>query len=280
VTLPHSSMLAATNNQTVTVVTVCRNARAHLQRTIASVQQLTLAPFEYIVIDGDSSDGTRDLLHRSFPTVTRWLSEPDDGVYAAMNKGLALANGDWCLFMNAGDTFAGPEVLSQIAPFLDKSAAVIFGDHIAVHGDGRKTFHSALPIVTIYQHMPFCHQACLVRVADLREFGLNENYRYAADWELFIRMFNSGREFLHVPVTVCEYLRGGLSESGIRPYIEGLKILFEYVDDPELLRNNRYLLGLSRNYHAVLCKHLGRRCIVSKFLRVMDRLLTYIAVRG
>ena len=98
----------------ISVITVCYQAAEPLQKTILSVRQQYYQPLEFIVVDGGSTDGTRDIIARHQDIITRWVSEPDRGIYDAMNKGVSMATGEWVIFMNAGDTFAANNVLLRI----------------------------------------------------------------------------------------------------------------------------------------------------------------------
>ena len=98
----------------ISVITVCYQAAEPLQKTILSVRQQYYQPLEFIVVDGGSTDGTRDIIARHQDIITRWVSEPDRGIYDAMNKGVSMATGEWVIFMNAGDTFAANDVLLRI----------------------------------------------------------------------------------------------------------------------------------------------------------------------
>ena len=98
----------------ISVITVCYQAAESLQKTILSVRQQYYQPLEFIVVDGGSTDGTRDIIARHQDIITRWVSEPDGGIYDAMNKGVSMATGEWVIFMNAGDTFAANNVLLRI----------------------------------------------------------------------------------------------------------------------------------------------------------------------
>ncbi len=99
---------------TISVVTVTRNALPLLRRTVASVSEQTCQDMEYIIVDGASTDGSTDFIAGE-RCVSRWVSERDGGIYDAMNKGARMASGRWIIFMNAGDTFAGPDVAAQLA---------------------------------------------------------------------------------------------------------------------------------------------------------------------
>ena len=100
----------------VSVITIGRNNREGYARTLDSVASQTDADFEFIVIDGASTDGSVDLLRQYAPYITHLVSETDRGIYNAMNKGIALARGEYCNFMNSGDVFHAPDVLSRVIP--------------------------------------------------------------------------------------------------------------------------------------------------------------------
>ncbi|NLX71870.1 MAG: glycosyltransferase, partial [Bacteroidales bacterium] len=98
----------------VSIITVVYNGELTLERTILSIMALKYDALEYIVVDGDSSDGTKDIIKRYSKSISRLISEPDKGLYDAMNKGLAIAKGEYVWFLNAGDEVARPELLKHI----------------------------------------------------------------------------------------------------------------------------------------------------------------------
>ena len=116
----------------VSVITVCYNAEEDIEKTLLSVIKQSYKDFEYIVVDGKSKDRTMEIVNRYSKRITRMASELDTGIYNAMNKGVRMATGDYCIFMNAGDTFAGAEVLKQVVPFLTGEFDVIVGREISI----------------------------------------------------------------------------------------------------------------------------------------------------
>ena len=113
----------------VTIITVCRNHAKELEKTIQSVENQTWQKKEYIVIDGASTDETLEVIQQHGDSITQWISEPDQGIYDAMNKGIRLAQGQWVIFMNAGDTFASTDTLQRVFQE-SQEADVIYGDVI------------------------------------------------------------------------------------------------------------------------------------------------------
>ena len=102
----------------ITIITVCYNADKVIEKTIQSVQKQTYSNIEYIVIDGGSSDRTLDIIMKYEKCISNWISEPDKGVFDAMNKGLDRANGDYVIFMNAGDYFADADVIEKVCNYI------------------------------------------------------------------------------------------------------------------------------------------------------------------
>lgn len=102
------------NNFTISIITICRNVADDLERTIRSVESQTFREYEYIVVDGNSTDNTLDVIKQHQSVITKWVSEPDKGIYDAMNKGIKMASGEWLIMMNAGDYFAAPNVLEMV----------------------------------------------------------------------------------------------------------------------------------------------------------------------
>ena len=149
-------------NPVFTIVTVTLNCNALLERTIESVLKQEFVDYEYIVVDGGSTDGSIDTIKRYEKNITSWSSERDAGIYDAMNKAAAKAHGKWIIFLNAGDTFCSPEVLSTVADRLEGS------DLDVLYGDIMKMRDGAWALVTAheprnYHHIFFCHQAAFVR---------------------------------------------------------------------------------------------------------------------
>lgn len=124
----------------ITVVTVCYNAVGEIEETILSVINQTYPNVEYIVIDGGSTDGTVDIIKRYEDRITHWISEPDKGIYDAMNKGIRLATGDYINFMNAGDRYYDRDVLSKVVAQSDNHDYIVGIAQYVRHGKPIKHF--------------------------------------------------------------------------------------------------------------------------------------------
>ena len=130
------------NQPKVSIITVCFNAKEMLMTTLEDIRKQKYDNLEYIVIDGKSSDGTLDLVNNDQDIISKIVSEPDKGIYDAMNKGINIATGEWVIFMNAGDTFANENILTRVFKE-DDDADVIYGDVIKYNSDGRRTIKKA-----------------------------------------------------------------------------------------------------------------------------------------
>lgn len=189
----------------VSIITVCRNAESCIEATMDSILSQTFQSIEYIVIDGASTDRTlplvkeREEAFRRKGIVFRWLSEPDGGIYDAMNKGIRLASGRWLNFMNAGDGFHDPEVLADIfrCGEYPPEVGVVYGDTELRLSFG---FVEMLPkpLAYVQKKMAFCHQSSFVRAEVMRAHPFDLSYPYAADYAFFYRYYRSGGEFRYV----------------------------------------------------------------------------------
>lgn len=194
---------------TLSIITVNLNNRDGLQRTINSVVSQTFTDYEWIVIDGGSTDGSRELIEQYSDHFAYWCSEPDKGIYNAMNKGITHAKGEWLYFLNSGDWYYDNNVLKKIFS-AEYSTQLLYGNYIKDFGQ-IKDFVSPPNTLTpsyILQHF-LCHQTLFFR----RDLNINydEQYRIAADWALCWSLFLKGIVFQKIPVTVVNYDAKGIS---------------------------------------------------------------------
>lgn len=173
----------------------------------------TLHDWEWIIIDGASTDGTQDDF-KDYPQA-RITSEPDDGIYDAMNKGLEKATGDYIIFMNAGDMFADDEVLKTIHHKIgDGRPDFIYGDSWE-NGPSGRHYKKARPHRQILWGMFTHHQAMLYRRAALKNLKFNTQYTIAADYDLTLQFLNGHTETLYIPIPICVFESGGISQTRV-----------------------------------------------------------------
>ncbi|GAA4464466.1 glycosyltransferase family 2 protein [Nibrella saemangeumensis] len=201
----------------LSIITVTYNAGRFLERTIQSIGKPT-GEVEYIIVDGGSKDNTLNLVRQYEDHVTKWVSEPDRGLYDAMNKGLKLAQGDYVWFMNAGDEIHDATVLPRLKERLTSNADVYYSDALFVRDDGSPvglrseiTPHT-LPKQLAWQDMALgmkvCHQAFIVR-RTIAPTYLVDNLSADLDWE--INSLKAAHTAEYLDFVLCKYLIGGLS---------------------------------------------------------------------
>jgi len=219
----------------ISIVTITYNAEAVLQRTLDSVSSQTYRDIEHLIIDGASKDGTMDLVSRykvrDLPYEVRVVSEPDKGIYDAMNKGLRLATGEYIVFLNAGDTLHDEKTLDMVACSLQPAAnsqqpAVIYGDTNIVDDEGHflRKRHLSVPDNLTWRSfkrgMLVCHQAFYARLDIARDIPYDLQYRHSADVDWCIRVMKEA-ERRHLPLVrvqgvVADFLDGGDSSKNHR----------------------------------------------------------------
>lgn len=234
----------------LSVVMVTCNAAAGVARTISSVVSQTYAAKEFIVVDGASTDGTVNILKEHADVITRFVSEPDEGIYDAMNKGIDLAEGEFINFMNAGDTFYDADTIEKVFGRAPESADMIYGDVVKVDGERETYVKSENLEGKIFRFTPFCHQALFARRDLFAERKFNTCYKIVADYEFIVRMYTEKKRFARVDLPVARFLMGGESTGkgrlSFHRRVEGLKVLLDAgVSTADIMKSYwfRYLAG-------------------------------------
>ena len=218
----------------LSIITINYNNRDGLTRTIASVKSQTFADYEWIVIDGGSTDGSRDLIEANKELFAYWCSEPDGGIYDAINKGIAHAGGQYISCMNSGDEYFSSDTLSSVFAH-PLTADIVYGDWYKVYPDRRVLCRMPYPMdLYIFYYHNICHQAMFVRTAALQEKGFDPTYRVCADYARWMEMLFAGASFQKVDTVVCCYDMTGVSSQGNSGWEDCLRIRREIV--PEWLR--------------------------------------------
>lgn len=195
----------------VSVITVTYNNVDQLRDTIDNVKLHSYENLEYIIVDGGSSDKTVELIRKHEDFVKCWVSEPDAGIYDAMNKGVELAIGEWILFMNAGDRFFSIDVLDRIfSEYHFDDVSVIYGDHEVRYQD-KMVLRRGGSAAGLWRGSQFCHQSTLIRARILREQRYKVKYKFAADFEWLWRMRRKIK-MQKLNLTISSVLSGGVSD--------------------------------------------------------------------
>lgn len=210
----------------VTVVTVTYNAGDYLEETILSVLNQKNINFEYIIIDGCSNDNTLKLISKYKTHITYWQSEPDRGIYDAMNKSLKFAKGEWICFMNAGDIFFNNDILFDFHNLNNLcDFNIVYGNHSFLKRN-RLQIKIPQPLNSIWKKMPMCHQSIFTRTAILKSNPFNLNYKFASDYNfIYSQYLISPYKFLYINNVISIITTGGFSENNtIKTYIEYKRI--------------------------------------------------------
>ena len=190
----------------ITIITVCRNNAVGLKKTICSVAAQTYREKEYIIIDGASTDDTPSIIKAYANNISQWISEPDKGIYDAMNKGIKMAQGEWTIFMNAGDTFANDDTIQQVFS-RPQDADIIYGD--VIKDDIVK---KAEPPHNAHR-MFFCHQSAFVRTTCLRQFPFDTNHLMSADFKQIKQLYLAGKRFRQEDFPIAHFDTTGISNT-------------------------------------------------------------------
>lgn len=194
----------------ITIVTVCLNAVREIETTILSVLNQTYSNIEYIVIDGGSTDGTKDIIQKYQRRIAHYISEPDKGIYDAMNKGIDLATGEWINFMNAGDCFVNENVITNTVPALQGGHDVVFGNTIMANGRQMKLSKGKL----YPDRFPkIGHQSSFVKTSLMKENHFNTKYIISADFDFLYKMYKGGKAFFYLDMEVALYNMDGTSSN-------------------------------------------------------------------
>ncbi|MFI5148630.1 MAG: glycosyltransferase family 2 protein [Bacteroidia bacterium] len=249
------------------IITINYNNRAGLQKTLESVWSQKASDFEYIIIDGGSTDGSRELIQENASRFTAWVAEPDQGIYHAMNKGLALASGTYCLFLNSGDSLASSDVMQQVRA-QNASEQILYGEVYFEYPDGSRKL-AGIPEKLSMEYLfgdNIWHPSTFILRELLKEMGgYNQSYAIAADYEFFfhalaINQVSSKR--LAFPVSI--HVADGLSS---RP--ENLEKIREERDrihrqylSPGMIESLTKLVVLQRSGAVRMGNWLDRRPIL------------------
>lgn len=197
----------------ITIITVCFNAENEIRRTLNSVIFQTYKFKEIIIIDGNSTDRTMSIINEFRDKLNIVISEPDRGIYDAMNKGIRLSTGDYINFMNAGDTFFSSETLSKVVSYIqDKDFDVYFGDEIKKYEWG-KILQKGDYINDNSTSLPFGHQSTFIKSSLMKTYEFDTSFRILADYNLINKLYLLKKSFYHIPLPISVYDMYGSSNN-------------------------------------------------------------------
>lgn len=211
----------------ISIITVCYNAEREIEATLKSVKEQSFKNYEYIIVDGASKDNTLKVISQSGVEPTHLVSERDKGIYDAMNKGLALAQGEYLMFLNAGDSLYSTNTLQKIADAAKGSPDVIYGDTAIVDAERNYLRPRKLrPPKTLTRNsfkngMLVCHQAFLPK----RELAMpyDMQYRFSADFDWCVKILSASKKCTQIDDFIVNYLEEGATT---RNHLKSLKERF------------------------------------------------------
>lgn len=198
----------------ISVITISYNSRLTIERTILSVLHQNYDNLEYIIIDGGSTDGTLDIVNKYKEKINYVISEPDNGISDAFNKGIRIATGNVIGLINSDDIYA-ENAIRNIADGYRNDIDVYYGDIVMVSNNGYKYRCVAENnLERLKKHFIMFHPATFISSAAYKKYGLYDtNYKYAMDFELLSRMYISGAKFVHINEPLAWFSKSGASNN-------------------------------------------------------------------
>lgn len=229
----------------LSIITINYNNKAGLEKTVQSVVNQTWQDFEFIVIDGNSSDGSKDVLSAYSSFFSYAVSEPDSGIYNAMNKGIKISTGDYLMFLNSGDALIDNTILEKLNAELNGQYDIYYGD--ILHIDGIKqevrTFPKKLNFAFFYEQN-ISHQASFIKAKLFKDIFLyNENLKIVSDWEFFTyAICKREATYKHLDSVIVTYDGTGISSNSINsPEITKERDASLHRYFPEFVKDYEYL---------------------------------------
>jgi len=261
----------------ISIITINYNNLLGLKRTVESVISQTWKEFEYIIIDGGSTDGSAAYIESNYDKIDYWVSESDNGIYNALNKGIKKATGDYLLFLNSGDHFYSDEVLANNMHHLVNHDIIAFDIHLL--GQGYDSIHKH-PDELLFSFLfegTFAHQSVIIKRNLFNTIGLyDENLKIVADWKFFIHAVALGYTYKSVHEILSVFYFDGISATAEGTFSRKREreiVLREefplYYKDYKLLQRQKELLEMNRFKMLLELEktYLGRKT-VSLFFRI------------
>ncbi|MGQ1785240.1 glycosyltransferase family 2 protein [Saccharicrinis sp. GN24d3] len=245
-----------TSNPKISIITVVYNGEPTLEATIKSIGKQSYKNIEYIVIDGFSKDLTVDIIKKYDEVITYWISEPDKGIYDAMNKGIDMATGDYLWFMNSGDEiYDGTTLEKTVATW--PNADIYYGETVMIDnngheiGDRRLKTPVSLNWKSFKKGMLVSHQSFIVKKSLVGHYNLG--YQFSADFEWCLKAMKKAQNICNTNLVMSKFLDGGVTKQNIVPGLkERFKIMVQHYG---LLSTLYHHIFISLKFFVFLLKH-------------------------
>jgi len=244
----------------ITIITIVKNGMPFIRETIKSVLSQTYPNVEYIVVDGNSDDGTLQLIQSYDGRLSKWVSGDDGGIAEAFNVGFKLSTGDYILYLNADDALAHPDAIKQVAQKIQEfeSPDFLYGDCDLINRQSSELLYRASISITIKKMLKgqiFPHPSTFTKRKYFIDFGLfDPKFKIAMDYEFFLRGIGDAR-IIHVPILVTKVRDGGISTVSqarvVREIIAALK-KNGHLDSSIRELRLRFYFWVRRSFRAIL----------------------------
>ena len=226
-----------------------------------SVLNQTYPNVEYIIIDGGSTDGTVDIIKKYADRLVYWVSEPDKGIYDAMNKGIKVATGEWINFMNAGDEFATKEIINDLLLYFNEDVSVLYGDSLMIFPWGGKIIKPWGRVEDLRHGMIFIHQSSFVKTKLMKSITFSSKYRICSDYRFFLLAYKGDNRFKYIDKTISVYD----AEDGVSSQNKLLLIKEKKQIQKEVLgKSDSSNLAILRIYCGLLVKKVFPQSMLNK----------------
>jgi len=258
-------VLKSCNMPLVSIITVCYNSANTLEHTINSVISQTHKNIEYIIIDGGSTDGTQEIIKKYERYINYWVSEKDEGIYDAINKGISVSTGELVGIINSDDWYNDNAVEIIVNEYMSqRENDILHGNSILHFKESQYLVLPLLDINRVRYRMPLNHPACFVTKRAYESYGcFDVKYKIAADYELMLRFYLKGAKFMHVNKVISHMRTGGISWSTTDVFYETRDIAVRY-GSSSIIANAIMILNI--------CKRFSRNVIHTCKLDILFRL--------
>lgn len=252
----------------ISIITIAYNVVDSIERTIKSVVNQNYENKEYIIIDGGSEDGTVDIIKKYNDNITYWVSEPDGGIYPAMNKGILKASGDYLIFMNAGDYFVSNNSISSLTSYFKDENKIVYGYIIKLYKNLKsygRPLRKINPDAVDFILWGIDHQAAFIKKELFDKYGLYDTtYRLASDWFFFMNVAGIHKEkIIYVDKPIAYFSMDGVSTKSKEKYIKEM---------------DEILLSIFGTYYPFMCELAEYR--KSSLIRRLLNIRLYIKKNG
>lgn len=225
------------SNVKVSVITVVYNDVKNIEKTIKNVLKQTYTNLEYVVVDGASKDGTLDIIKR-YEGKLRWISEPDKGIYDAMQKGANTATGEWIIFRNCGDYFITPDAIDKVfSQYTDNGEDFILCNSRYFKDYGYKDMKPSILHRHYFEAMPVNHPSTFIRRTVQLKYPFHLEYKNSADYCFFIEAFENGAKYKYIDTLVglFDNNAGASTDNYDRSILENIDILSKFSAPKEII---------------------------------------------